>query len=778
MAAMAQMSDQYLQLNEDGTPRRKHDIEEKKERRPVLFSFGGFAFFSALAMIKNIWFGEDDLRAHDHGRSGPRLAEPPKDGSISDGDLVVASHPELGTPADPQETQKGTHSDYIRGSGLNFSLSVLDLNFSDTGAISTARLGAPLAPPMNDNIRLYGATPGAPIILPNEVRGGAGGGGGGGGDGTSESGEGMQGGSPGGQGGGTPNAGGGTTGGSSVNPGGNSGSGGSTGSGSGSGGTSGNNGSSGSEGTSGNGSPGSGGTTGSTGTGGGSSGASDPRQTNRLPTVSNVVLLSTLLINEARSLEHSELLTHASDADGDVLQITNIKASAGHVVATANGGWLYIPQFNDKSVVELTFEINDGEGAVAQKAYLPIAALPHAPLNGTDQPDDLTVSSLDDVVGRIVDAGGGNDTITTGAGDDVVYAGAGDDIIRTGAGNDVIFAGTGDDLVEAGSGDDIIHGEAGNDDLRGEAGNDRIYGGDGEDLLSGGDGNDILVGGTGNDQIDGGADNDRIIAETGDGDDTVVGGDGDDTYVSAASDGHDLFAGMDGHDVFIAVEIGDGDIFDGGVGTDTYDATAIESALIVDLTAGTVTLIEVADSNQSDPAVEVASLTDPAPDTEIALTTLPSADPEIAPTTLISVENVIGGSANDVFIANDEVSEFTGGDGEDLFVFQTVASSGVGSGGRDKILDFEVGDRIKIDDISDEFAVDFNATFEDPGIRKFVLIGQGQDFTRPGEVRFKYDEEAKATVLEGNVDFDTDAEFHIEILGVHDLKYDSYVYST
>jgi Ca2+-binding RTX toxin-like protein len=484
------------------------------------------------------------------------------------------------------------------------------------------------------------------------------------------------------------------------------------------------------------------------------------------------------LINEARSLEHSELLTHASDADGDVLQITNLKASAGHVVATANGGWLYIPQFNDTSVVELTFEINDGEGAVAQQAFLPIAALPHAPLTGTDQPDDLSVSSVDDVVGRIVDAGDGNDTVTTGAGDDVVYGGAGDDIIRTGAGNDVIFAGTGDDLVEAGIGDDIIHGEAGNDDLRGEAGNDRIYGGDGEDKLSGGDGNDILLGGAGSDKIDGGADDDRIVGETGDGDDTVVGGEGDDTYVSAASDGHDLFTGMEGHDVFIAVSIGDGDTFDGGGDTDTYNAAAIDSAMIVDLTAGTVTLIETVDSTQSDPAVEVALMTDPAPDPEIALATPPNADPEITPTTLISVENVIGGSANDVFIANDEVNEFTGGDGADVFVFQTVASSGVGSGGRDKILDFEVGDRIKIDDISDEFADDFNATFEDPGIRKFVLIGQGQDFTRPGEVRFKYDEVSKATILEGNVDLDADTEFQIEILGVHDLKYDSYVYST
>ncbi len=98
--------------------------------------------------------------------------------------------------------------------------------------------------------------------------------------------------------------------------------------------------------------------------------------------------------------------------------------------------------------------------------------------------------------------------------------------------------------------------------------------------------------------------------------------------------------------------------------------------------------------------------------------------------------------------------------------------------GRDKILDFDVGDRIDIDDISKEFEDEFEAVFDDPDIRKFVLIAQGQEFTKPGEVRFKYDEDIKSTVLEGNIDRDSDVEFEIEIFGIHDFRYDKYFYTT
>ena len=145
---------------------------------------------------------------------------------------------------------------------------------------------------------------------------------------------------------------------------------------------------------------------------------------------------------------------------------------------------------------------------------------------------------------------------------------------------------------------------------------------------------------------------------------------------------------------------------------------------------------------------------------------------------LDSVENVVGGQGDDVIFASDEVNELAGSGGADTFVFQTVASAGSGKGSRDKIMDFEVGDRINIDDISEEFEREFNDVFDEPGIRKFVLIAQGQEFTQPGQIRFKYDEADDATILEGNVDFDSDTDFEIEILGAHELRYDSYVYST
>jgi hypothetical protein len=56
----------------------------------------------------------------------------------------------------------------------------------------------------------------------------------------------------------------------------------------------------------------------------------------------------------------------------------------------------------------------------------------------------------------LVEAAGGNDTVTTGSGNDSVTGGSGNDSISTGAGNDVITIGSGADTVDAGSGIDVI----------------------------------------------------------------------------------------------------------------------------------------------------------------------------------------------------------------------------------------------------------------------------------------------------------------------------------
>jgi len=142
--------------------------------------------------------------------------------------------------------------------------------------------------------------------------------------------------------------------------------------------------------------------------------------------------------------------------------------------------------------------------------------------------------------------------------------------------------------------------------------------------------------------------------------------------------------------------------------------------------------------------------------------------------TLAGIENAAGGSGDDVIVANDEVNELSGGAGSDVFVFRSSKGAGNGHGGRDKILDFEIGDRIDLDDIADEFEDAVEDHFDDHDIKKFVLIGQQEEFSRPGQLRFKYDEiEGKAvTIIQGNIDRDVDVEFELELAGTYTVRSD------
>jgi len=156
--------------------------------------------------------------------------------------------------------------------------------------------------------------------------------------------------------------------------------------------------------------------------------------------------------------------------------------------------------------------------------------------------NDVVDVASDVKVNLIVDAGDGDDTITTGAGDDIVYGGNGNDTIRTGAGSDYVEAGNGDDVVDAGAGNDVVYGGDGNDTLSGGAGNDYIEGGNGNDVLNGGTGQDMLSGGNGDDRIESGSGNDRVY--TGEGKDTVVNSSGKD--VVYAQQGIDTFSAAKG----------------------------------------------------------------------------------------------------------------------------------------------------------------------------------------------------------------------------------------
>ncbi len=171
-------------------------------------------------------------------------------------------------------------------------------------------------------------------------------------------------------------------------------------------------------------------------------------------------------------------------------------------------------------------------------------------LDAGGTPDVIGVATVE---GFIVNAGGGDDTvsgkeggglggdfaatltISGEEGDDVLTGGDGDDVITGGNGNDNLKAGAGRDTVDGGSGADAVSGGDGIDAVVGGGGSDAVKGGDGSDsvggdaggdTLSGGEGSDIVNGGEGNDKLKGGGNDDDVNGDAGR--DELAGGHGND----------------------------------------------------------------------------------------------------------------------------------------------------------------------------------------------------------------------------------------------------------
>ncbi len=647
------------EFNDDGTPRRKYEIDDMPESRAGLRGATGLVLASGLVLLKNVLFGSE--------APASQLPTSVRDGeagqTVGDSEIALAALSQQDDRAASQDEE-----DHLpKGSGTPAHLFGSRAAFvpEDMPAIEP-RGGSALPPPSNDNEALYGAQPGAAVDL-SGVSAKAGGAGGSG------------------------------------------------------------------------------------GASGGGSGAPDntttPRQdnddddndddddtgppprTNRLPVVTAPVILADLVSNQSVILALADLLRHASDPDGDTLIVQNLTASSGTLSRRTDGSWMFTPETDDTSDVTFSYVISDGTATVTQTAFMDLVLPEPSVIVGTPGDDTLLSTPRDDVI----DGGDGNDLIIGREGSDTIYGGKGDDRIIGGDGDDVIYAGDGDDIVFAGAGNDVVFGGAGDDIIFGDEGDDALFGEDGADILHGGSGNDLLAGGAGNDTLNGDDGND--ILDGGEGDDKIDGGAGNDTIIGGT--GNDIADGGSGDDVFVAFA-GDGDDhYDGGEGTDTYDASSTTADLVIDLTAGTAT------------------------------------SEDVGTDTLTDIENVIAGSGDDVIVANEAPNVLVGGPGQDVFVFPSSLAAGKGRG-RDKILDFEVGDRIDLDDISDEFEDVFDATFADHGIRRFVLISHQEEFSKPGQLKFKYDYQAETnrpvTILQGNIDSDADAEFEIEIAGHYELK--------
>lgn len=184
-----------------------------------------------------------------------------------------------------------------------------------------------------------------------------------------------------------------------------------------------------------------------------------------------------------------------------------------------------------------------------------------------------------------VNAGDGNDTVTTGTSNDSVYPGTGVNTVHTGDGNDYVSAGTGDDAVNTGPGNDTIYPGLGDDDVVGGAGTDTVsYGsrtgnlsislnngaGDGDAALGENDNvhSDIenVYTGTGNDTVTGNAADNYF--STNNGDDTLTGVAGRDTLSGGLGD--DVVNGGDGSDYLY--DDGGADDVNGDAGDDSISS--------------------------------------------------------------------------------------------------------------------------------------------------------------------------------------------------------------
>ncbi|NQV25720.1 MAG: hypothetical protein HQ518_15285 [Rhodopirellula sp.] len=200
-----------------------------------------------------------------------------------------------------------------------------------------------------------------------------------------------------------------------------------------------------------------------------------------------------------------------------------------------------------------------------------------------------------DVIGTIIlDAGGGDDSVTVLA-IDAGFTAAFE--VRGGSGNDTLNAAAvaaalllngdaGNDTITGGSGNDTLSGGDDDDEIQGGGGNDSVDGGSGTDTISeSGDANFILgastLTGVGFDQFTGielasltGGDSANLIdaslfagsvtVSAGAGDDTVVGSDNDDQLFGDA--GNDSLTGGQGNDLVNGGA--DDDVVFGGAGDD------------------------------------------------------------------------------------------------------------------------------------------------------------------------------------------------------------------
>jgi hypothetical protein len=265
-----------------------------------------------------------------------------------------------------------------------------------------------------------------------------------------------------------------------------------------------------------------------------------------------------------------------SVTDGTTTDTATVRISiqASTAVVTSTGGNIQVVGTGSEDTVIISRGpsgqalVRTTSGGVNASAYYPLTGT--ITVSAGDGRDYIVVNGLTNATN--IDAGAGDDYISSGTGDDIIIAGPGNDQVNASSGNNVVW---GDELGQqdlAVGGNDVLSSLGGNDVMYGGGGDDQLYPGDGQDYVYAGQGNDLVSAGGGNDRVFGGAGNDLLV------------GDGGDDVISGGS-GNDFILGSEGNDVLIGGAGGSGDSIDGGGGNDLLiagDTSNSQSSLVND----------------------------------------------------------------------------------------------------------------------------------------------------------------------------------------------------
>lgn len=297
---------------------------------------------------------------------------------------------------------------------------------------------------------------------------------------------------------------------------------------------------------------------------------------------------------------------------------------------------------------------------------------------------------------------------------------------------------------------DTIHGQAGDDILFGYEGNDLIYGNSGDDDLWGGSGINNLYGGTGDDYFILSSRQDQLS-------DTYIGDfDFDEDTIDVSAWGVSDFSQIK---ALLSSDDNNDAVFN-----------AYYNGLNHFVTIGGVAVDELQASDfrfSKDPVSEMMG-------TSRADILFGSSDFDILEggggnDRILGGggnDRIYGDSGNDKIVGGKGADTMTGGSGSDSFVFAATNEMGSKSSTRDRITDFKLD--VDLIDLSQ-----IDALPKASGNQEFDWIGRTDDFDAAGQLSYIWS--GKNTIILGNLDKDSSAEFQISLNGNLKLIADDFV---